>query len=193
MIKKLYNWTISLASHPFAIGFLAVIAFLESSIFPIHPDVLLIALVLASRDKAWIMASVCTVFSVIGGLFGYIIGFFLFTSIGDPILEFYGYQDHFSRFKSFYNDWGAWIVFAGGFTPIPYKVITIASGAVHLNLITFLVASIVSRGMRFFLVSTLLWYFGPPVRKIIEKNLNFFAILFFAILLLGFIVIRYVF
>ena len=193
MIKKLYNWTISLASHPFAIGFLAVIAFLESSIFPIPPDVLLIALVLASRDKAWIMASVCTVFSVIGGLFGYIIGFFLFTSIGDPILEFYGYQDHFSRFKSFYNDWGAWIVFAGGFTPIPYKVITIASGAVHLNLITFLVASIVSRGMRFFLVSTLLWYFGPPVRKIIEKNLNFFAILCFAILLLGFIVIRYVF
>ena len=193
MIKKLYNWTISLASHPFAIGFLAVIAFLESSIFPIPPDVLLIALVLASRDKAWIMASVCTVFSVIGGLFGYIIGFFLFTSIGDPILEFYGYQDHFSRFKSVYNDWGAWIVFAGGFTPIPYKVITIASGAVHLNLITFLVASIVSRGMRFFLVSTLLWYFGPPVRKIIEKNLNFFAILFFAILLLGFIVIRYVF
>ena len=148
---------------------------------------------LASRDKAWIMASVCTVFSVIGGLFGYIIGFFLFTSIGDPILEFYGYQDHFSRFKSFYNDWGAWIVFAGGFTPIPYKVITIASGAVHLNLITFLVASIVSRGMRFFLVSALLWYFGPSVRKIIEKNLNFFAILFFAILLLGFIVIRYVF
>ena len=193
MIKKLYNWTISLASHPFAIGFLAVIAFLESSIFPIPPDVLLIALVLASRDKAWIMASVCTVFSVIGGLFGYIIGFFLFTSIGDPILEFYGYQDHFSRFKSVYHDWGAWIVFAGGFTPIPYKVITIASGAVHLNLITFLVASIVSRGMRFFLVSALLWYFGPPVRKIIEKNLNFFAILFFAILLLGFIVIRYVF
>ena len=193
MIKKLYNWTISLASHPFAIGFLAVIAFLESSIFPIPPDVLLIALVLASRDKAWIMASVCTVFSVIGGLFGYIIGFFLFTSIGDPILEFYGYQDHFSRFKSVYNDWGAWIVFAGGFTPIPYKVITIASGAVHLNLITFLVASIVSRGMRFFLVSALLWYFGPPVRKNIEKNLNFFAILFFAILLLGFIVIRYVF
>ena len=193
MIKNLYNWTISLASHPFAIGFLAVIAFLESSIFPIPPDVLLIALVLASRDKAWIMASVCTVFSVIGGLFGYIIGFFLFTSIGDPILEFYGYQDHFSRFKSFYNDWGAWIVFAGGFTPIPYKVITIASGAVHLNLITFLVASIVSRGMRFFLVSALLWYFGPPVRKIIDKNLNFFAILFFAILLLGFIVIRYVF
>ena len=193
MIKKLYNWTISLASHPFAIGFLAVIAFLESSIFPIPPDVLLIALVLASRDKAWIMASVCTVFSVIGGLFGYIIGFFLFTSIGDPILEFYGYQDHFSRFKSFNNDWCAWIVLAGGFTPIPYKVITIASGAVHLNLITFLVASIVSRGMRFFLVSALLWYFGPPVRKIIEKNLNFFAILFFAILLLGFIVIRYVF
>lgn len=193
MIEKLYNWTISLASHPFAIGFLAVVAFLESSIFPIPPDVLLIALVLASRDKAWIMASVCTVFSVIGGLFGYIIGFFLFTSIGDPILEFYGYQDHFSRFKSFYNDWGAWIVFAGGFTPIPYKVITIASGAVHLNLITFLVASIVSRGMRFFLVSALLWYFGPSVRKIIEKNLNFFAILFFAILLLGFIVIRYVF
>ena len=193
MIKKLYNWTISLASHPFAIGFLAVIAFLESSIFPIPPDVLLIALVLASRDKAWIMASVCTVFSVIGGLFGYIIGFFLFTSIGDPILEFYGYQDHFSRFKSVYNDWGAWIVFAGGFTPIPYKVITIASGAVHLNLITFLVASIVSRGMRFFLVSALLWYFGPPVRRIIEKNLNFFAILFFAILLLGFIIIRYVF
>ena len=193
MIKKLYNWTISLASHPFAIGFLAVIAFLESSIFPIPPDVLLIALVLASRDKAWIMASVCTVFSVIGGLFGYIIGFFLFTSIGDPILEFYGYQDHFSRFKSVYNDWGVWIVFAGGFTPIPYKVITIASGAVHLNLITFLVFSILSRGMRFFLVSALLWYFGPPVRKIIEKNLNFFAILFFAILLLGFIVIRYVF
>ena len=193
MIKKLYNWTISHASHPFAIGFLAVIAFLESSIFPIPPDVLLIALVLASRDKAWIMASVCTVFSVSGGLFGYIIGFFLFTSIGDPILEFYGYQDHFSRFKSVYNDWGAWIVFAGGFTPIPYKVITIASGAVHFNLITFLVASIVSRGMRFFLVSALLWYFGPPVRKIIEKNLNFFAILFFAILLLGFIVIRYVF
>ena len=193
MIEKLYNWTISLASHPFAMGFLAVVAFLESSIFPIPPDVLLIALVLASRDKAWIMASVCTVFSVIGGLFGYIIGFFLFVSVGDSILEFYGYQDHFSKFKSVYNDWGAWFVFAGGFTPIPYKVITIASGAFHLNLMTFLVVSILSRGMRFFLVSTLLWYFGPSIRKAIEKNLNFFAILFFAILLLGFIVAKYVF
>ena len=192
MIEKLYNWTISLASHPFAIGFLAVVAFLESSIFPIPPDVLLIAMVLANRDRTWVMASVCTLFSVIGGLFGYIIGFFLFTNIGDPILEFYGYKEHFSKFQGFYNDWGAWIVFAGGFTPIPYKVITIASGVVHLNLMTFILASVLSRGMRFFLVSALLWYFGPSIREFIEKNLNSLAILFFVILLLGFVVARYV-
>jgi len=191
MLRGLYDWTMALAARPHAIWALAIIAFVESSIFPIPPDVLLLPMVLAARAKAWRIAAVCTVASVAGGLAGYGIGFGLYESLGRPIIEFYGYADKYATFQSYYNEWGAWIVFGAGLTPIPYKVFTIASGVTHLDVVVFTVASLISRGLRFFLVAGLLWYFGEPIRIFIERHLGKLTILFFVILLGGFAAIKF--
>ncbi|MEM7444613.1 MAG: YqaA family protein [Pseudomonadota bacterium] len=192
MIRRLYDWTLSLAAKPHALTALAVVSFAESSFFPIPPDVLLIPMVLARREKAWLIATVCTIASVLGGLFGYLIGYFLFESLGQPLLDFYGYSAQFDSFRATYDEWGAWIVFGAGLTPFPFKVITIASGVFQLNLVVFIVASIVARGMRFFLVAALLYWFGPVIREFIEKRLGLLTILFFVLLVGGFVVLRYV-
>ncbi len=134
MLHRLYDWTMSLSAHPHALWVLAAIAFIESSFFPIPPDVLLIPMVLASREKAWWIASVCTVASVLGGAAGYGIGYFLFEEVGRPLLDLYGYQEKFAEFSQLYNEWGWWIVFGAGLTPFPYKVITIASGGPSTSL-----------------------------------------------------------
>ncbi|TVR79263.1 MAG: DedA family protein [Rhodospirillales bacterium] len=191
MLQRLYDWTISLAAHRHALLALAAIAFIESSVFPIPPDVLLIPMIIAARDRAWLIAGVCTVASVLGGLAGYGIGFFLFEEVGRPVLEFYGYFDKFAAFQLRYVDYGAWIVFIAGLTPFPYKVITIASGVFALDPTTFMVASILARGARFFLVAALLWYFGPPIRRFIENNLGLVTIVFCVLLVGGFVVARY--
>ena len=191
MLRGLYDWTMALAARPHAIWALAIIAFVESSVFPIPPDVLLLPMVLAARAKAWRIAAVCTVASVAGGLAGYGIGFGLYESLGRPIIEFYGYADKYATFQSYYNEWGAWIVFGAGLTPIPYKVFTIASGVTHLDVVVFTVASLISRGLRFFLVAGLLWYFGEPIRIFIERHLGKLTILFFVILLGGFAAIKF--
>ena len=180
-----------LAAKRHALWALAGVSFIESSIFPIPPDVLLIPMVLANRKRAWLIAGVCTGASVLGGLAGYAIGFFLFESLGQPLLDFYGYADKFASFQSYYNEWGAWIVGAGGFTPLPYKVITIASGVTALDLGVFLLASVVARGLRFFLVAALLWRFGEPIRGFIERHMGKLAALFFVLLVGAFLLIKF--
>lgn len=192
MIRNLYDWTLSLAAKPHALTALAVISFIESSFFPIPPDILLIPMVLAARQKAWRIALVCTVASVAGGLLGYAIGFFLFESIGTPLLDFYGYSARFEAFRALYDEWGALIVFGAGLTPFPYKVITIASGVFQMNIVVFMLASVVARGTRFFLVAALLYWFGPVIREFIEKRLGLLTIVFFVLLAGGFVLLRYV-
>ena len=190
MLRRAYDKTMELAAHRNAPWALAGVSFVESSVFPIPPDVMLIPMVLAERRKAWLYAGLCTVASVIGGAFGYLIGYFLFESLGEPILRFYGYEAAFEDFARRYNDWGAWIVFGAGLTPFPYKVITIASGVTDLNLVTFTIASVLARGLRFFLVAALLASYGPPIKIFIERNLGWLTALFFALLLGGFLVLR---
>ncbi|MEM8588315.1 MAG: YqaA family protein [Pseudomonadota bacterium] len=192
MIRRLYDWTLSLAAKPHALTALALISFTESSFFPIPPDVLLIPMVLAARDRAWLIAAVCTAASVIGGLAGYGIGYFLFESIGQPVLGFYGYEDRFAAFRTTYDEWGALIVFGAGLTPFPFKVITIASGVFQMNIVVFALASVIARGSRFFLVAALLYWFGPVIRDFIEKRLGLLTILFFVMLVGGFVLLRYV-
>ncbi|MCF8482311.1 MAG: DedA family protein [Rhodospirillum sp.] len=190
-LRRLYDWTMEKASGPHALWILALVAFIESSIFPIPPDVLIIPMVLAARRRAWMIAGLCTVASVLGGALGYMIGAFLWDSVGLPVLDIYGYAEKFTVFQGWYQDWGAWIVGGAGLTPFPYKVVTIASGAVHLDFIVFMVASALSRGLRFFLVAGLLWWFGEPIRTFIEKRLGLLTAIFFVLLLGGFIALKF--
>ncbi|MEX2616916.1 MAG: YqaA family protein [Alphaproteobacteria bacterium] len=191
MLRRTYDWTMDLAARPHAMFWLFVIAFAESSFFPIPPDVLIIPMVLAAPTRAWRIVAVATAGSVLGGLAGYGIGYFLFETVGQVILDFYGYAAKFERFQDWYREWGGWIVFAGGFSPVPYKVITIASGSVNLDLTTFTVVSVISRGGRFLLVAVLLWKFGAPIRAFIERWLGPLTLAFVVLLVSGFVVLKY--
>ena len=190
MLRSLYDRTMQLAARRDAVWLLAVVAFVESSIFPVPPDVMLIPMVLAARGGAWRFAAVCTVASVLGGLAGYAVGSVLFEAAGRPILELYGYAERFAEFTLRYNEYGAWIVFVAGVTPFPYKVITIASGAAQLDLATFTTASVLARGIRFFLVAALLYWIGPPVRSFIERRLGLMFTIFCVLLIGGFVLVR---
>jgi len=192
LLRRLYDWTMGLAAHPRATWALAAVSFIESSVFPIPPDVLLIPMVLADRTRAWRIALVCTAASVLGGLLGYVIGHFLYHEIGKPILDFYGYAPEFKEFQATYNAWGAWAVFIAGVTPFPYKVITILSGVTGLDVFIFTVASILSRGLRFYVVAWLLWRFGPPIKDFIERRLHLLFWLFCALLVGGFVLVKFV-
>ncbi len=191
MLRRTYDWTMSLAGHPHAIWWLALLTCVESVVFPIPPDVLIIPMVLAARRQAWRIAAVATTASVVGGVLGYGAGFFLYEEIGKPIIEFYGYAAKYDTFQGWYTEYGAWIVAAGGFTPIPYKVITIASGVAQLDLTTFMIVSVLSRGARFLIVCALLWRFGEPIRRFVEARLGLLALVFFVLLFLGFVVIKF--
>ena len=191
MLRRLYDWTLSLAARPHARWALAGVSFAESSVFPIPPDIVLIPMVLSDRTRAWLDAAICTVASVAGGLAGYAIGYFLFETFGAPILDFYGLSEAFATFKERYNEAGAWIVFAAGITPIPYKLITIASGATGLDLFVFMVASVLARGIRFFAVAGLLYWLGPPIRAFVEKRLALVFTAFVVLLIGGFVVLKY--
>ncbi len=190
-VRLVYDWMLDMSASPYAMWFLALVAFAESSFFPIPPDIMLIPMVLAMPAKAWRIAAIATISSVVGGYFGYSIGVFFFDLIAKPILSFYGYMQQFDVFKEYYHQWGAWIVFGAGITPFPYKVITIASGVVHLDLITFTVASVIARGMRFYLVAWLLKKYGAPMKIFIEKHLGMLSILFLILLIGGFVAIKY--
>jgi membrane protein YqaA with SNARE-associated domain len=193
MLRRTYDWTMALSGKRYAEAALAGVAFAESSFFPIPPDLLLIPMVLAERAKAWRFAAVATAASVIGGLFGYLIGAVLFEQVARPILDFYGYGAKFDAIAGLYNQWGVWIVLTAGLTPFPYKVITIASGATGLNLAVFLLASLVARSARFFIVAALLYWVGPPIRAFIEKRLGLVFTALMVLLIGGFLVARYVF
>ena len=192
-LRTLYDWTMGLAASRNATGALALVSLIESSFFPIPPDVLLIPMVIANRAKAWWYAFVCTAASVIGGLIGYVIGALLFETVAEPILSIYGYLDKFDEFAERYNEWGAWAVLIAGITPFPFKVITIASGATKLSLAVVIVASVVARAIRFFAVAGLLYVFGPPIRTFIEDRLGLMFSIFMALLVGGFVVARYAF
>jgi membrane protein YqaA with SNARE-associated domain len=191
MIRRLYDWTISLASSRYAFWALAIVAFVESSVFPIPPDVLMIPMILAQPRRAFEIAALATVSSVLGGLAGYWIGVGLFETVGEPVLAFYGKDAYFDEFAASYNEWGAWAVLIAGVTPFPYKVITIMSGATGLNLTVFLIASVIARGLRFFIVATLLWKYGAPIRDFIERRLGLMFTLFCLLLVGGFYVLRF--
>ena len=191
LVKATYDYMLNLASRRNAMYFLFAVAFIESSFFPIPPDVMLIPMVLAAPAKAWRIAGIAMAASVLGGAFGYAIGVFFFDLIARPILTFYGYMHQFDVFKDYYHEWGAWIVFGAGITPFPYKVITIASGVVHLDFAVFMLASVVARCMRFYLVAWLLKKYGEPMKDYIEKNLGMLSVLFLLLLLGGFACIKF--
>lgn len=191
MIRRLYDWTLSLAQSPQALWALAAVAFIESSVFPIPPDVLMIPMILARPSRAFLIAAVATAASVAGALLGYYIGAALFDLVGQPVLDFYGKGADFEAFKLRYNDWGAWTVLVAGVTPFPFKVITIASGATGLTLWVFVVAAIVARAMRFFLVAALLYKFGAPIRDFIERRLGLVFAVFCVLLIGSFALVKY--
>ncbi len=191
MLRALYDWTMRLAGSRNAIGALCLVSFAESSVFPIPPDALLAPMVIANRSRAWSYAFLCTASSVLGALLGYAIGALVFETVAQPILDFYGYSEAFEAFAAKYNEWGAWAVLIAGVTPFPFKVITIASGATMLSLPIFIVAAIVARTVRFFAVAGLLYLFGPAIREFIEKRLGLMFTLGMALLVGGFVAVKF--
>lgn len=201
-LRKLYDWVLSWSDSKHGLTALFVLAFAEASFFPIPPDALLIALVLGAKQKAFKFAFICTIGSVLGAVFGYGIGHYLWWDGGT---QFSGlanfFFDNIPSFthqlffdvKKLYDDWNFWIVFTAGFTPIPYKVFTVTGGAFEINLVMFIIASLVSRAGRFFLVAWLIWKFGPTIKSFIDKYFNWLAIGFTVLLIGGFVVIKYLF
>jgi len=187
-LRKLYDWTLLKSQHPKASWFLSFVSFIESSFFPIPPDIILIPMIIAKRTNAFFYAFICTASSVLGGIFGYLIGYYLFNSIGIIIINYYNLSDQFILFENYYLQYGIWIILGAGFTPFPFKFITIASGVFGLNILLFIIISILARGLRFYLIAFLLRIFGEVIENIINKYFNFLASVFF-ILLIGSIVI----
>jgi len=191
VIRPLYDWMMAMAGHRHAIWYLAAISFVESSFFPIPPDIMLIPMILAQPRRAFWIATVCTVSSVVGGFLGYAIGYWVLEGLGRPVLEFYGQTKNLEAFQAMFQEYGWWIIVIKGATPIPYKLITIASGAAHFPLLSFAFASVISRGLRFFLVAALLWKFGPPIRAFIEQRLTLVTTAFVVLLVGGFVVVKF--
>ena len=192
MLRRLYNWTMEFAGHRHATRALATVSFTESSFFPIPPDVLLVPMVLANREKAWTYAAICTASSVIGGIFGYLIGWLLYDSVGLWLMNLYGYGTQVEAFRQAYAEWGTWIILIKGLTPIPYKIVTITSGFAGYDLFWFILLSIITRAGRFFLVAALLYQYGEPVRGFIEKRLELVTAGIAVLFVGGFVIARYV-
>ena len=189
MLRRLYDWTLALAAHRHAGGWLAAVSFIESAFFPIPPDIMLIPMVLAHRAKAWAYALICTLASVGGALMGYLIGYVLWESLGQPIIDFYNATAAFDKFTGFYDAWGIWIVLAAAISFLPFKVATIASGVAGLAVGPFLLTSLIGRGIRFFTVAGLIYFFGPQIRALIDRYFNILSLAFIGLLLLGFLAI----
>jgi membrane protein YqaA with SNARE-associated domain len=191
MLRRLYQRTLALSADRRAPWWLAVVAFAESSCFPIPPDALLIPMALARPERAWRFAAICTVASVAGGALGYLIGYALFTELAEPLIRLYGYGPRFEAFRAMYAEWGLWVILIKGMTPIPYKIVTIASGAAGFSFPVFMAASLVTRGARFFLVAFLLRRFGVKVRDFIERRLTLVTTAVAAGIVGGFLVLRF--
>lgn len=192
MIAALYQWVLRMADHRHALWVLAFVAFIESSIFPIPPDILMIPMILARPSRAFLIAGVALVASVGGGVLGYAIGALAFDTLGAPILNALGKADSMAAFNMRFNDMGFWAVLAAGITPFPYKVITIMSGWTAMPIGTFIATSILARGIRFFLVASLLWRYGAPVRDFIEKRLGLMFTLFIILLFGAFYMVKFI-
>ena len=188
MFERLYHWTLSLAESPHAPWALGIIAFAESSFFPVPPDVMLIPMSLARPERAWLYALVCTATSVLGGILGYAIGAVLYDSVGHWLIEIYGLGGKVEAFRASYAEWGALIIIGKGLTPIPYKLVTITSGFAGYNVWLFVLCSVIARGGRFFVVAVLLNRYGEWIRVRIEKHLGLWVALGASVLALGFIV-----
>jgi membrane protein YqaA with SNARE-associated domain len=192
-LRQLYEWVLHWAETPYGVKALFVLAFTESSFFPVPPDVLLIALALAIPANAFWFAIVCSVGSVFGGIFGYFLGFQFMELIGFPILQLYGALDKFEEIRVLYQQYEAWAVGIAGFTPIPYKVFTIAAGAFRVDFTVFVFASLASRSARFFLIALLIYHYGEPIKQFIDRYFNLLSVLFVVLLILGFVIVKWVF
>ena len=190
-LKRTYNWTLEKAQHKNAKWYLSLISFAESSFFPIPPDILLIPMALASKARALFYAFMCTLFSVLGGILGYAIGYFFYNSVGIYIVDFYHLENSFNIFENYYKEFGILIVLGAGITPFPYKFITIASGVFGLNIFLFIIVSIIGRGLRFYLIAILLYFFGEKIKLIIDKYFNILTIVFFILLVGSVFIIRF--
>ena len=191
IIRRLYDWVLHWAETPYGMWALFLIAFAESSFFPIPPDVLLIALAISIPTRAFHFAMVATIGSLIGGIAGYGIGMFGYDSIGRPIVEFYHGQEIMQAIKEWYDKYGFWAVLGAAITPLPYKIFTISSGMFSFDFFQFMIASIIGRSVRFFAVAGLIWKFGKPIKGFIDKYFNLLATLFIILLIGGFIIIKY--
>jgi len=192
MFRPLYDWTLRMAGHRHAMRYMGAVSFAESSFFPIPPDVMLVPMMLARRDQIWTIALVCTITSVIGGIFGYMIGYFLYDTLGQWLIGAYGLQKGAEDFHNWYAEWGAAIILVKGLTPIPFKLVTIASGLAKFNIGIFIVTALITRGARFFLIAALINKFGAPIQDFIEKRLNLVATAFLVLLVAGFAVVTMV-
>ncbi len=186
MLRRLYDWVLELAGKPWAPKALAAVSFIESSVFPIPPDAMLVPMCLAKPKRAFYYALICTVASVLGGLLGYAIGALLYDTLGQFLIRLYGYGDKLEAFRAAYAEWGGWIILIKGATPIPYKVVTIASGFAGYNLLWFTVLSIITRGIRFFAIAAILYFWGEPAREFIEKRLGLVALVCVVVFVAGF-------
>lgn len=192
-LRRLKEWVEGYAEKPHAEWALFVIAFIESSFFPIPPDVLLIAMAVIVPTRAFRYALICTAGSVLGGVFGYFIGWAFFETIGQPILQFYGAMGHYETVRQLYSEHAFWAIFTAAFTPIPYKVFTIAAGTFEISLATLIGASILGRAGRFFIVAALFYFFGAPIKKFIDKYFELLTVVFLVLLVGGFVIIRFAF
>ena len=192
MLRRLYDWVLALSARPSAPYALAGVSFAESSFFPIPPDVILIPMCLARPNRAFFYATVCTIASVLGGLLGYAIGSVLYETVGKWLIQLYGYGQQAEAFRAAYAEWGHWVILVKGVTPIPYKLVTITAGFAEYNLFWFVVLSLITRGLRFYLVAGLLYWLGPPAKEFIEKRLELMFFAFMVIFILGILAALYV-
>ena len=190
MLRRLYDWTMRMAEHGHALGWLFGVSFFEGFCFPVPPDALIVPMALARRERAFLIAGIATIGSVLGGLAGYGIGYFLFREIGQPLLEFYGAMGEFAHFQALYDRWGVWVVLVAGLTPVPYQVATDASGVFEFDVFAFTASAFAARAVRFYIEAALIWYFGPPIRRFIEKNLALTVSAAVAVLFVLFLVVR---
>jgi membrane protein YqaA with SNARE-associated domain len=193
MLRKMYDRCVAAAGKPYAAWTMGAVSFVESSFFPIPPDAMLIPMCLARPDKAYYFATVCTLTSVAGGILGYAIGYYLYESLGLWLMQLYGYGDRVEAFQQAYREWGAWIIVLKGLTPIPYKIVTIASGFAKYPILPFILLSFIARGMRFYLVAFLIHRYGDRARAIIEKRLGLWTTIAAIVIVVGIVAAVYLF
>jgi membrane protein YqaA with SNARE-associated domain len=193
MLRRMYDWCVAAAGRPYATWLMGIVSFVESSFFPIPPDVMLIPMMLARPDRAYFFATVCTLTSVAGGVLGYAIGALLYDTVGLWLIQLYGYGNKIETFRELYAEWGAWIIIGKGVTPIPYKLVTIVSGFAGYSLVMFILCSVIARGIRFYVLAFLFRRYGSKAREILEKRLELWVTLGAIVLVIGIVGAVYLF